>query len=68
MSALFNPPKPPAVLPPPTPPQLDDPAVVSRADAERRERIRVGRASQFMTNPQAQRIAGPSAKRYLGAI
>lgn len=68
MSALFNPPKPPALPPPPKPPQLDDPVVVNRADEERRERIRAGRASQFMTNPQAQRDPGPSARRYLGAL
>ncbi len=66
MSALFDMPKAPRVAPPPPPPKMEDPAVAERAERERRSIP--GRASQFFSDPQANLVAGPSKRQYLGGV
>jgi hypothetical protein len=66
MSSLFTKPTLPPVNVPPPPPTERDAAVQARASAERT--ARPGRASQFFSDPQANREAGPSLRRYLGGV
>ena len=70
MSALFGSPGSPSlppVAPPPPVPTLDTPAVQQAADETRKIRAMAqGRASTYLTDPQAQTSAEPTTQRYLG--
>ena len=67
MSELFGMPKAPPMPPAPPAPSLADSAIANRATEEMRQRQLGGRASQFMTNPQAQSLVGLTHRRELGA-
>ena len=51
--------------PPPPPPTIDTASVQAAADEARRQRLMMGRASQILTNPQEQVLAGPKRRMKL---
>lgn len=66
MGALFSPPKAPTPMAPPPVPSMADPAVQTRVNEAARLRSMGGRASTYLTNPNSQLDAEPSAARQLG--
>lgn len=67
MGALFNPPKAPVPAAPPPVPSGADPAIQAQVNEQVRLRSMGGRASTYLTNPNSQMDAEPSAARQLGA-
>lgn len=65
MGALFSPPKAPNPTAPPPVPTMADPAIAARNE-QARLRSLGGRASTYLTNPNSQLDAEPSAARQLG--
>jgi hypothetical protein len=66
MGALFSPPNAPTPTAPPAVPTPADPAIAQRNE-QLRLRALSGRASTYLTNPNSQMDAEPSAARQLGA-
>ncbi|MDH4185519.1 MAG: hypothetical protein OEV08_00860 [Nitrospira sp.] len=50
---------------PERPPSMADQAIREAADAAAKNRLKQGRASTFLTNPQSQRKAEESGQTYL---
>lgn len=67
MGGLFGKPDTPMPGAPPPPPSLADPAIQAKVNEEARLRAMSGRASTYLTNPNSQVEAEPSAARQLGA-
>ena len=67
MGGLFNPPKAPMPTAPPPVPTPADPAIQAQVNEQVRRRSMGGRASTYLTNPNSQLDAEPSAARQLGA-
>ena len=67
MAALFNPPTLPPVPTVPPMPSISSASVQTAAsDAVKKQALAQGKASTYLTDPQAQRTADPSRQRYLG--
>lgn len=67
MGALFSPPKAPTPAAPPPVPSSADPTIQAKVNEAARLRSMGGRASTYLTNPNSQLDAEPSAARQLGA-
>ncbi len=67
MGALFSPPKAPTPTAPPPVPTAADPTIQAKVNEAARLRSMGGRASTYLTNPNSQMDAEPSAARQLGA-
>lgn len=66
MSMFFGIPKVPALPTPPAAPTLDEAA--KRQEASERARLRVGSASNYLTNPAMNTRKEISAQQYLGGL
>lgn len=67
MGGLFGKPNTPTPAAPPPVPTPADPSIQARVNEEARLRSMGGRASTYLTNPNSQLDAEPSAARQLGA-
>ena len=67
MGALFGKPNTPTPAAPPPVPSSADPAIQARVNEQARLRSMGGRASTYLTTPNSQMDAEPSAARQLGA-